>query len=60
MILNFMVGTSKNKNIDNQGKETCAIISTQVTYETDNMSLLRDSTMSSALFLIFFMYFIVT
>ena len=49
-----MVGTSKNKNIDNQGKETCAIMSTQVTYETDHNSLLRDPTMSNALSFCFF------
>ena len=32
-----------------RGKETCAIISTQVTYKTDHISLLQDSAMSSAL-----------
>ena len=44
IIVSFMVGTSKNKNIDHQVKETCAIISTQVTYENDHISLLRHIT----------------
>ena len=44
-----MVSTSKNKNIYYQIKETCAIMSTQVPYETDHISLLCDSTMSSTL-----------
>ena len=30
---------SKNKNFDHQFKGICAIISTQVTYETDHISL---------------------
>ena len=55
---NFWVGTSKNKNIDHGAKETCAIMSTQVTYENDHISLLQDSTISSALNFSF-MYFIV-
>ena len=33
-ILSFRFGTSKNKTIDHGVKETCAIMSTQVTYET--------------------------
>ena len=41
IILSFTFGTSKNKNIDHRVKETCAIISTQVTYETDLISLHR-------------------
>ena len=49
IILCFRVGTSKNKNIDHGAKETCAIMSTQVTYENDHISLLQDSTISSAL-----------
>ena len=48
IILSFRVGTSKN-NIDHQVNETCAIISIQVTYETDHIPLLHDSTMSDAL-----------
>ena len=59
IILSFRVGTSKNKNIDYQLKETCVIMSTQVTYETDLNSLLCDSTMSSAPNFCFFMYFTV-
>ena len=35
-------GTSKNKNIDHRGKKDCA-------NESDHISFLRDSTMSSAL-----------
>ena len=44
IILSFRVGTSKNKNIDHRVKETYAIMSTQVTYEVDYISLLRDLT----------------
>ena len=40
IILSFQVGTSKNKNIDHRVKKTCAIMSTQVRYETDHISLL--------------------
>ena len=47
--LSFRVSTPKIKNIDHRVKGTCATDSTQVTYETDNIYLLRDSTMSSAL-----------
>ena len=46
IILSFRVGISKN--IDHQVKETCAIVLTQVAYETDHISLLYDSTVSSA------------
>ena len=35
-------------SIDYRVKKSCAIISTQVTFETDHNSLLSDSTMSSA------------
>ena len=42
----FRVSISKNKNID-QAKETCAIMSLQVKYETEHISLLCDSTMLS-------------
>ena len=42
IILSLRVGTSRNENSDNQCKRSCA-------YETDHMSLLCDSTMSSAL-----------
>ena len=43
-----MVSTSKTKNIDHQVKETWVIISTQVVYETNHISLFSDSRMSSA------------
>ena len=56
-ILNFMVGTSKNKNIDHRVKETCVIMSIQVIYET--IFLLRDSTMLNGLIFCFFMYFMI-
>ena len=36
IILSFRIGTSKN--FDHRGIETCAIVSTQVTYETDHNS----------------------
>ena len=49
LILSFKVGTAKNKNIDHGVKETCAIMSTKVTYEIDHIYLLRDSTISNAL-----------
>ena len=49
LIISFTAVTSKNKNIDHRVKETYAIDSTHVTYGTDHVSLLRDSTMSSAL-----------
>ena len=39
IILSFRVCTSKNKNIDLQVKETCAIMSAKVTCETDHFSL---------------------
>ena len=38
-----------SKCTDHQVKETYHIISTQVTYETGHISLLRDSTMPSAI-----------
>ena len=44
-----MIGTSKNKNTDHRVNEIRAIMSVQVTYETDHISSLRDSTMSNAL-----------
>ena len=50
----FQVGTSKNKNIDHRVKKTCAIMSTQVTYETYHIPVLCHSTMSNAL--IFFCF----
>ena len=43
IILSFRVGTSKNKNIDNGVKQTCAIILTQVTYEIDHISFLSSA-----------------
>ena len=45
VILSFI---SKNKNIDHQVKETCAIMSAQVTNEINHISLLCDSAMSGA------------
>ena len=45
--LSFRVGISKNKNIDHR-----------VTYETNHISLLRDSTMPSAYKFYFLFYFI--
>ena len=41
IMLNFRVGTSKTKNTDHK-----VIMSIQVTYETDHISLLCHSTMS--------------
>ena len=49
VFLSFRVSTLKIKNDDHRVKRTCATDSTQVTYETDNIYLLRDSTMSNAL-----------
>ena len=40
IILNFRVGTSNNENIGHHVKETCATMSTQVTYEIYHVSLL--------------------
>ena len=51
------VNTSKNKNIDHRVIETCTIVSTQVTYRTDSISLLCDSTISSSLKFHFFYIF---
>ena len=49
IILTLRVGTSKNENIDHQVKKPCAIMSTQVTNETNHISVLCHSTMSNAL-----------
>ena len=51
IIVSFWVATSKTKNIDHRVKETYAIMSAQVTCETDHISTMftRDSTMSCAL-----------
>ena len=50
IILSFWVCTSKNKNIDLQVKETCAIMSAKVTCETPHLFTHdSDLTMSSAL-----------
>ena len=57
VFLSFRVSTLKIKNDDHRVKRTCATDSRQVTYETDNIYLLRDSTMSNAL-KFFFLYFI--
>ena len=53
IILRFRVSASKNKILI---KEICAIISIQVIYETDQISLLRVKCTK----FLFFMYFIVT
>ena len=45
----FQSRRSKNKNVDHRDKESCANMSTQVTYETDHISLQCDSTISSSL-----------
>ena len=58
IILSFRVDTFKTKNIDHRVKKTCAIMSTQVTYENNHIYLFHDSTMSSALSFCFLMYFI--
>ena len=57
--LSFKAGASKNKNIDHGVKVTCAIMSTQVTYETDHMSVLCHCTKSSALNFWGFWYFMI-
>ena len=49
IFLSFTVGTSKNKSTHDGVKETCAIMSTQVTYEIDHVSLIQDSTIRRAL-----------
>ena len=56
IIVSFRVGKFKNKNIDHRVKETCAIMSTQVTYETDHIYILCHSTMSSALLFFYVFY----
>ena len=53
------VSTSKNKNTDHRLKEICAIMSIKITYKTDHISLLHDSTMQNALnfgFYVFYCY----
>ena len=57
LILSFRVCISKNKNSDHYVKGTCAIMSIQITYETNHISLLCDSTMSYALSFFFFNVF---
>ena len=49
ILLSVGVGTTKNKNVDNGVKGTSVIMSTQVTYEIDHISLLQDSKISSVL-----------
>ena len=53
----FRVSTSKKKNDDHQVKESSAIRSIQIIYETNLISLLRGSTMSNALNFCFFYVF---
>ena len=50
IILNLGFYTSKNKNIDHRGIENC-------TYESDYISLLRDSTIPSALNICFDLFY---
>ena len=40
IILSFWVSKSKNKNMDHWVKDICAIVSSKVTCETDQISLL--------------------
>ena len=47
----------KNKNIDHGVKYTYAVTSTQATYEIDHVSLLQDSTISSALNFCFYVFY---
>ena len=59
---NYFVSVGRQNiknNIDHRVKEKCAIMSIQVTYESDHIFLLRNSTMSNALNFCFLMYFIV-
>ena len=57
IILSFRVDTSKNKNIDLVKKNTRAIRLTHVIYETDHVSLLQDSTISSAQNFCFYVFY---
>ena len=58
IILSFRVDTSKNKNIDHLvKKKTRAIRLTHVIYETDQVSLLQDSTISSAQNFCFYVFY---
>ena len=55
IILSFRVDTSKNKNIGHGVKETCAIMSTQVTYKISHIQT-RFNNIKCTNFL-FFLYF---
>ena len=57
IFLSFRVSTSKNKNADHRVKQTCTIRSIKATYEIYHTSLLRDSTMSSALNFCYVFYY---
>ena len=57
IILSFRVDTSKNKNIDHLVKKTRAITLTHATYETDHVSLLQDSTISSSQNFCFYVFY---
>ena len=57
IILSFRISISKNKNIDHGVKQSCAIISTQVTYELNHISVLGHSTISSALNFCFYVFY---
>ena len=50
---------NNHKNIDHRVTETCSIISTQVTYEIDHISLLQVQQYQVHQIFVFFMYFIV-
>ena len=54
VILGFRVGTSENKITDHWVKGTRAIISLQVTYETDHIFLLCDSNALNFCFYLFY------
>ena len=51
IIIKLRIGAYKDKNIDNQVKETCSIKPTEFTYKsyTTYISLLYDLTISTAL-----------
>ena len=50
------LSTSKNENADHPVKETYAITSRQVTYETERIFLLHDSKISNALIFFYVFY----
>ena len=58
-ILSFRISISKNINIDHGVTQTCAIMSPQVTYETNHIFVLCYSTILNSINFLFFMYFTV-